>query len=438
LEQGGAIGDRAAAQLLARRLVAAGLFHPRPRTATFTPSDVTVVIPVKDRPAQLHQLLSALEQLACVVVDDGSTDADTTRAIADAAGAAYVGLPTNEGPSAARNAGLALVATPLVAFVDSDCLPPPGWLDPLLGHFDDPLVAAVAPRITPAPVERATSMSRYDAARSSLDRGALEGAVRPQSRIPYVPSAALVVRRAVAANPLFDPGLRGGEDVDLVWRLVEAGWMVRYVPASTVVHQGPTTAASLLARRAFYGATAGPLALRHPSSLAPLQTSLWSAAVWGLALARRPVLAGAALGASVVVLARRLAGLVDAPEKTAVTIAAGGTMKAALPALSGLTRAWSPALVVGLLSRRTRRAAALALLVPAVHDWLSDAGDLDLARYAGLHVADDLAYGTGVWRGCLAARTLRPLTPRIALRSRVWTRTSLRSQLRQADVASKQ
>ena len=82
--------------------------------------------------------------------------------------------------------------------------------------------------------------------------------MRPGSRIPFVPSAALLVRTDVALGPdLFDPALRGGEDVDLVWRLGEAGWDVRYVPASTVAHEGPATLEDFLARRAFYGTTAG-------------------------------------------------------------------------------------------------------------------------------------------------------------------------------------
>src|SRR5208283_3434587 len=167
--------------------------------------------------------------------------------------------------------GLAAVRSELVAFVDSDCEPAPGWLGPLLGHFDDPLVAAVAPRIVPATRNGSGVLALYEAARSSLDRGAREGTVRPGSPIPFVPSAAIVVRADLATGPeLFDPSLRGGEDVDLVWRLAEAGWDVRYVPASTVAHDGPATFGALVERRAFYGSTAAPLALRHPGAMAPL------------------------------------------------------------------------------------------------------------------------------------------------------------------------
>jgi mycofactocin system glycosyltransferase len=428
-EAGATVGERKGEPILARRLVSAGVFLPRPGSPAFGSDDVTVVIPVRDRPEQLERLLSTLEVTRRLVVDDASSDPARTRAIAEDAGAGVIALPANLGPSAARNAGLAQAGTPLVAFIDSDCVPEDGWLEPLLAHFNDPLVAAVAPRILPVDVTPPTSLTRYEAVRSSLDRGGAPGLVRPMSRIPYVPSAALLVRRAAVPDALFDPRLRGGEDVDVVWRLVQAGWDVRYEPGATVRHDGPTSAGAWLGRRAFYGTTAGPLARRHPRSLAPLHTSVWTAAVWVLVVARKPLPAVVALGVSIGVLARRLEGLVDEPVKVAGRIAGGGTARSALPALSGLTRAWSPALLAGLCWRKTRPAAALALLAPAAGDWLAAPRALDPVRYAALHVADDVAYGSGVWLGCLRARTVAPLLPRVELRTRIWSTRSLRAQL---------
>jgi mycofactocin system glycosyltransferase len=425
---GGAVGPRRSAQLLARRLASGGAFTPQAPTSRSTTDDVTVVVPVHDRPSQLHRLLDALGGLACIVVDDASADAGATKEIAERHGATFIGLSSNVGPAGARNAGLAAVHSPLVAFVDSDCVPAAGWLEPLLGHFDDPVVAAVAPRIVAAAT---TGPARYETTRASLDRGPRAGPVRPGSRIPFVPSAALVVRSDVATgSDLFDATLRGGEDVDLVWRLDQAGWEVRYVPASTVAHEGPNTLRGFLGRRAFYGTTAAPLSRRHGKAMAPVHVSAWSAAVWGLLIARRPVLALAALSASIVLLARRLRGLVRDPVGVATYIAGGGTARSALPTLASLTRAWAPAFVLGLAFRRTRRASALALVVPALQEWAADRQSLDPVRAVAGHVADDVAYGTGVWLGCARERTLVPLIPRIAWRSRVWSTTSLRGQLR--------
>ena len=427
---GGAVGESRAAQLLARRFVSSGAFTPRPTTARFGRGDITVVVPVRDRPAQLDRLLGALGGLDCIVVDDASSDAGATKEITERHGARFVGLTVNRGPAGARNAGLALVERALAVFVDSDCVPGEDWLEPLLGHFDDPVVAAVAPRVVARGAGRAGVLRRYETARSSLDRGPVEGPVRPGSPISYVPSAALLVRaEVVTGEDLFDPALRGGEDVDLVWRLVDAGWDVRYVPSSAVEHDGPASVGSFLARRVFYGSTAGPLALRHREAMAPLHVSGWSLAAWVLALARRPLLAWVALAASVTVLANRLRGLVRDPVAVASRIAGGGTVRAALPALAGLARTWSPALLLGLLFRRTRRAAALALVVPAVRDWANDRDTLDPVRYVVLHVADDASYGTGVWLGCARTRTAVPLVPRVSWRSRIWSSKALRDGL---------
>jgi mycofactocin system glycosyltransferase len=435
---GHAVGDQRGAQLLARRFVSSGAYLPQPTTSHLRNDDVTVVVPVRDRPAALERLLRALSDVACVVVDDASDDAGTTKEIAERHGARFVALGDNAGPAAARNAGLAAVHTPLVAFVDSDCVPAPGWLGPLLGHFDDPLVAAVAPRIVPTQTDshNRRPVQRYEAVRSSLDRGPAEGLVRRGSQISYVPSAALLVRVAVVSGTeLFDSTLRSGEDVDLVWRLADAGWDVRYVPHSIVQHDGPATLNDFLARRAFYGMSAAPLTRRHPGSLAPFDVSAWSLAVWLLFAKRRPVLALAALATSIGLLAHRLRGLSENPIGVATRIAGEGTWRSAVPALSGLTRTWSPALVAGLALRRTRRAAALALLIPALADWRTDrrseiGADRRPGPYVALHVMDDVAYGAGVWLGCERERTVEPLVPRVSIRSRVWSTRSLRDGLR--------
>ena len=75
-----------------------------------------------------------------------------------------------------------------------------------------------------APGRRDRVVHRFGLAHSPLDLGPDEGEVGPDRAVRYVPTAALVVRRsALEEAGGFDPTLRVGEDVDLVWRLVEAG-----------------------------------------------------------------------------------------------------------------------------------------------------------------------------------------------------------------------
>ena len=307
---------RAAARALARRLLDAGIAHPdfagrgaRPghpaRASSPAPADVTVVIPVRDRHAELGRCLAGLRGLPrVIVVDDASADPLAVKRIAAAHGAAVIRRPVNGGPGAARNTGLAAADTDVVAFLDSDCVPRPGWLDGLLPHFTDPAVGAVAPRIVPASAGTGW-LARYKGASSTLDMGARPSVVRPGARVPYVPGAALVVRRGAAGSG-FREGMYVGEDVDFVWRMAAAGWRVRYEPAAVMGHDHRVRFRAWFARRADYGTSAAALERLHPGAVRPLYASWWTAGAWAAALSGRPVTAAALTAAAAALLARRL------------------------------------------------------------------------------------------------------------------------------------
>src|ERR1700733_12756191 len=257
-----------------------------------SPADVTVVIPVRDRHAELARCLSGLRDLPhVIVVDDASADPGAIKRIADEHGAAVIRRPVNGGPGAARNTGLGAAETDIVAFLDSDCVPRPGWLDGLLPHFTDPAVGAVAPRIVPHE-KGAGWLARYEGASSSLDMGARPSPVRPGARVSYVPGAALVVRKA-AAGAGFRPGMYVGEDVDFVWRTAASGWRVRYEPGAVMGHDHRVTFRAWFSRRADYGTSVAPLEELHQGAVRPLYASWWTAGAWAAALAGRPVTAAA-------------------------------------------------------------------------------------------------------------------------------------------------
>src|SRR5262249_51523514 len=102
------------------------------------------------RAAIEHALVEARRCAADVlVVDNASTD-DTAAVVADAArGALEVRVVREEqlGLSAARNRGLADARGDVVAYLDDDATPRPGWLAALLAHYDDARVACVGGRI---------------------------------------------------------------------------------------------------------------------------------------------------------------------------------------------------------------------------------------------------------------------------------------------------
>jgi mycofactocin system glycosyltransferase len=411
---GGLVENQRPDRMVARKLVAAGALHPVPPEV---PPGVlaTVVVPVRDRPEQLARLLASLGGVPAVVADDASTKGAEIEKVTREAGAAYVRLDSHSGPAAARNAGLATVRTPLVAFIDSDCVAPAGWLDRLIGHFADPQVALVAPRI------RASTgpswLGRYEAAMSPLDLGPNPGRIAPMTRIGFVPATAIVLRRAAFSGLAFDERLSAGEDVDLVWRLVAAGWEARYVPEVEVAHEPDVRPLQWAKRRALYGSTAGPLALTHGDAVAPARLSPVTASSIALVATGRPL---AAVGVSVsgtAVLAGRLAGVVDDPLESAVRLAAVGTVRSSVSAVAGMARAWSPVLLLSLCFKRLGRlrvVAAVALAVRAVEGWERRPRDLDPARYLAARAADDLSYAAGLWWGAASARTPWPLLPAIA------------------------
>jgi mycofactocin system glycosyltransferase len=397
---------------LTDRLLDAGAIHPLPTPASGPPpSDVTVVIPAFDAPAgALARLVIEVRRAApsvhpVIVVDDGSPVP-----IGSIAHARTLRLDTNRGPGAARNAGLAEVVTPFVAFLDSDVTVGGDWLGPLLPHFADPRVALVAPRVrsTPGP----TALERYEGWRSPLDLGPLPARVRAGTRVSYVPAAALVARTdALRAVGGFDEDLRFGEDVDLVWRLDEVGHRLRYEPAVSVEHASRGDWRAWWRQRASYGRSAAPLASRHHGALAPARASGWSALAWGVGVGVSPV-GGVAIGAgTVVALARKLRAL-DHPLQESLRLAGLGNLFAGRILASAVTRAWWPiALAAALVSRRARRIVVAAMLVPPLIDWVRDRPPLDPARAIAVRVADDVAYGTGLWQGMRAERSIDALVP---------------------------
>lgn len=400
---------------LARKLIDVGIAHPVGGAAGPGERDVTVVVPVKDRADALARLLAALPGgVAVVVIDDGSADPGAIRAAAG--GARVLRHPVSRGASASRNAGLAVATTPLVAFLDSDVVPEPGWLAPLLDVFADPAVGLAAPRIVAlAPITG--WLGRYEAVHSSLDLGPDPALVVPRSRVAYVPSAAMLVRRAAVGDG-FDEAMHVAEDVDLVLRMHAAGWRLRYVPTARVAHDHRTRLAPWWLRKRDYGTGAAPLALRHTGSVPPMVLSPTSAAVAALLLLARPWAVLAAVGVGAVAVERLAPKLrVRRPRATAAQLVGLGALGAVSQTADAVTRHyWPVSLLACLVSRRARRTVlAVALAEGAVDWWRHRDRDPRVRPGVGEHLLahrlDDLAYGAGLWWGAWRHRTFAPLRP---------------------------
>lgn len=405
---------------LARILLDAGVAHPRPADAP-PRAEVTAVLPVRDNLSGVRRLLVALQQLPVVVVDDGSTVPIEATDLTDLHGdVSVLRHRVSQGPAAARNTGLAACRTDFVAFLDSDVVPHSGWLEHLLSHFSDPAVALVAPRVV-ALFPSDNVLARYEAVRSSLDLGVREAPVTPRGAVSYVPSAAIVCRRAaIEALGGFDATLRSGEDVDLCWRLVDGGFRLRYEPAALVAHEHRTRTGAWIRRRFFYGLSAVPLSERHANKVPALSVT-WSVVFWLLMASRSASGTLGALAAAIVV-SRRVAASLDGVEfrcrHTAVITVESLAAAALQLAVAVCNQYWPLAVLGAVLSRRCRTIVLIAAVLDGAVDWRSrrdrarsPADRLDLLRYLGFRRLDDLAYGAGVWAGIVRDRNVGPLTP---------------------------
>jgi mycofactocin system glycosyltransferase len=408
------VGDDPAERVLARRLLDAGVAQPDPPPRPRCTEAVTIVVPVYGDGEQLQRCLGALiGDIDVIVVDDGSPDGRAIEAVAGRHGARYVRHAENRGASAARNTGLGLATTPLVAFLDADCIPPSGFPGTLLDHLADPAVALVAPRIVSSGA-RAGSIAAYERCHSALDMGPDPSLVRPYSWVWYVPSAAMVARRdALGAG--FDEHLTLGEDVDLVWRLHDAGWQVRYEPRTCVAHEDRIAPVAWYGRRVAYNESVAPLLSRHPERLpalfvSPVTALGWAAWLggWWPAPAGLTALRAARLMRTV---PRRLPGMPAWAARAAV----GVTIRDGRELGRALAGPWAPFALATVAACRSRgltiRLGAL-LAAGIVADWLEDRPALDPLSYGALRLADESARGMGIWVACVRARDFRALLPR--------------------------
>jgi mycofactocin glycosyltransferase len=446
---------------LARRLLDAGLADPDPPRGARSTAEVTVVVPVYADAERLANALAPISRDATVIVVDDGSPSPIGVAIASVAqrhGARYVQLAHNRGASAARNAGLRLATTPLVAFLDADCVPPPGFPDRLVDHLADPAVALVAPRVVSSTSQQGP-IAAYERCRSALDMGPRPSPVRPYSPVWYVPSAAMVARRDALANG-FDEDLSLGEDVDLVWRLHDAGWQLRYDPEITVAHEARIRPAAWYRRRVAYNESVAPLLRRHPERVPVLFLTPRSAIAWAAALAGSPGPLLALAGVRAVRFRRSFGGRLPGASRRAARASVQMTVREGRDLARAVAGPWMPfalALLVvtggrserraarrprplaglrrtlagrprplagrrrtlagrprGLAGRRrtlARRLTAL-LLAMVLGDWLADRPDLDPVRYAALRLADESTRGLGIWLGCARGRDFRGLLPR--------------------------
>ncbi|MEO3784319.1 glycosyltransferase [Actinocorallia sp. B10E7] len=242
------------------------------------PARLTAVISSLNGAARIHRVLDALEaqtirpELEIIVVDDGSSDG--TADVARDRGATVFQHEHNQGVSGARNTGARTAKAPVVAFLDDDCAPPPGWAEALLSGYAEDVTGVGGPAL---PEGGRGFLARYVERNNRHQPQELE--LTRSHALPYrfflylrrqwvtrepppvhdvyalTGSNMSFRREALLSVGGFDPAFRfGGEEEDLTRRLRGAGHgRMRCVQAAWTFYRFEPTLRGLLRHSVAYG-----------------------------------------------------------------------------------------------------------------------------------------------------------------------------------------
>ncbi len=261
----------------------------------------TVVVCAYDAEATLRPCLESLRALRypdyeVVVVDDGSRDG--TRAIAESFREFRLISHENRGLSAARNDGIRAARGEIVAFTDADCVADPDWLTFLARRLHSGDFAAVGgPNLPPREEHWVPEVVAHAP-------GGPSHVLLTDREAEHVPGCNMAFwRQALLDVGPFDPLFRAaGDDVDICWRLQDAGHRIGFAAAALVWHRRRSSIGSYLSQQRGYGRAEGLLSFKHPWRFTSTGSSRWLGRIYAgggaAGFAQRPVIYGGPFGSA--------------------------------------------------------------------------------------------------------------------------------------------
>jgi GT2 family glycosyltransferase len=223
----------------------------------------------------------AYPRVEVIVVDDGSTD--TSAEIARGHGF-HVISTENRGLSSARNTGARHAQGEIVAYLDDDAVPDPHWLNHVVDAFARDDIGAVGGPNIAVPgdgvVADAVAISPGNPSQVLLSDRVAE----------HIPGCNASFRRdALLEAGGFDPRFHtAGDDVDLCWRLQDAGRRIGYCAAAVVLHHRRATVRGYLRQQRGYGRAEAMLERKWPERYSAGGHVTWEGRIYGDGTPRAP------------------------------------------------------------------------------------------------------------------------------------------------------
>lgn len=212
-----------------------------------------------------------------ILIDDGSTD--DTRAIVEKYPSIRVIHQANRGLSAARNVGLKAATGSIIAYTDSDCFADPNWLALLIYQLQQSGAAGVGgPNLSPE--------DGWLAACVAASPGQPTHVLESDEIAEHIPGCNMAFRReALEAIEAFDPVYwKAGDDVDLCWRLQQAGYRITFAPGAFVWHHRRHNPRAYFRQQMGYGEAEALLQFKHPEKFTLRGNSKWRGVLYGASL----------------------------------------------------------------------------------------------------------------------------------------------------------
>jgi len=241
---------------------------------------VSVIVASYNGAHTLPACLDSLERLnypdyEVILVDDGSTDG--TREIAAAhPNIRCIRHAANYGLSVARNTGIEATTGEIVAFTDADCRADEDWLYYVVGDLlNSAFVGMGGPNLLPLEDSAV-------AAAVMASPGGPAHVMLTDRQAEHIPGCNMVFYRwALVEIGGFDPNFRkAGEDVDMCWRLQQAGFKLGFSAAGLVWHYRRSTVGAYLKQQSGYGEAEALLVRKHPEYFNSIGGSLWRGRIY--------------------------------------------------------------------------------------------------------------------------------------------------------------
>ena len=213
------------------------MLRRQPAPADLRPKTVhrpyfSVVVPTYNRLGRLRHVIAAFERQAypsdayeVIVISDGSTDGtDAYLETLQSTMRLRWLTQANQGPAAARNAGVRTAVGEFIVFVDDDVVPEPQLLEEHARshHEAGRDVVVLGPLLTPEGFEMAPWVRWEQEMLMKQYRAMLRGDWDATARQFYTGNASLRRSHILDAGG-FDEGFRRAEDVELAYRLATNG-----------------------------------------------------------------------------------------------------------------------------------------------------------------------------------------------------------------------